>query len=92
MRHVQRYMKTETLPHGFDPSLFDLSPSNCDRVRSLLLQLQSNQVQDEGEPAEWIEMLTNVLFEVLQHVGIISGPKSDQQVECEQLSNIVSAL
>jgi hypothetical protein len=61
-------------------------------VRSLLLQLQSNQVQDEGEPAEWIEMLTNVLFEVLQHVGIISGPKSDQQVECEQLSNIVSAL
>ena len=40
--NVQQYMKSEKLPEAFDPSLFDLSPSNCDRVRSLLLQLQSN--------------------------------------------------
>lgn len=40
----------------------------------------------------WIEILTNVLFEVLQHVGIIPGVKTDIEIECEQLKNIVTAL
>ena len=77
LKQVQTYMRAHGMPDCILPQEFDLSLENCDRVKNLLLKLQQNQVQDLSAPAEWIETLTNVLFEVLQHVGIIPGAKTE---------------
>ena len=68
---VQQYMRSVSLPQGLHPDLFNTSEDNIERVRELLCALQKTQVQDNSPPTPWVETLTNVLFEVLQHVGII---------------------
>ena len=82
------------LPTCLMPIYFNLQTENIERVRLLLLQLQKQQVCEPSAPTPWVETLTNVLFEVLQHVGIIPSPKleKEKQEEVEELRNVAIAF
>lgn len=42
LKLCQEFMKSKKVPECLDPSRFDLSPANCERVKDLLLRLQQN--------------------------------------------------
>ena len=93
VKNVQLYMRQRGLPQSIDPCHFDLSEENCQKVKSLLLKLQQSQVQDDSVPSAWIETLTNILFEVLQFVGIIPNEAQEAQMrEIEELKSVSQAL
>ena len=71
---------------------FNLSRANCERVRLLLLVLQQNQVVDSSISTAWVETLTNILFEVLQFVGIIPSDKTEKLEKLEELKSVAEAF
>jgi hypothetical protein len=75
-----------------EPELFNLSRANCERVRLLLLVLQQNQVVDSSISTAWVETLTNILFEVLQFVGIIPSDKTEKLEKLEELKSVAEAF
>jgi hypothetical protein len=89
---VQDYMSQSPLPHCLEPELFNLSRANCERVRLLLLVLQQNQVVDSSISTAWVETLTNILFEVLQFVGIIPSDKTEKLEKLEELKSVAEAF
>lgn len=89
---VQDYMSQSPLPDCLEPELFNLSRANCERVRLLLLVLQQNQVVDSSISTAWVETLTNILFEVLQFVGIIPSDKTEKLEKLEELKSVAEAF
>lgn len=82
-------MQQVALPRSIHPNNFNTSDENVECVRSLLCELQRKQVADDSPPTPWVETLTNVLFEVLQHVGIIPSDHSEKAEKLEELTNVV---
>jgi len=58
----------------------------------LLLVLQQNQVVDSTISTVWIESLTNILFEVLQFVGIIPSDRNEKIEKLEELKSVAEAF
>jgi len=58
----------------------------------LLLVLQQNQVVDSSISTAWVESLTNILFEVLQFVGIIPSDRTEKLEKLEELKSVAEAF